>query len=85
MSKTTEKTDEFDEEENANKTESVNLASQPGGLAPYTLTREDKIRVECLKLTFRHDRTAEDITLKAADLEKYVLTGTPKGANVEQG
>ena len=41
------------------------------------LTAPQQVRLECVQLAYRHDRSAEDCVAKAADLEKYVLIGRP--------
>lgn len=34
------------------------------------------VRLECVRMTYRHDRNAPDIIDKASQLAVYVLTGT---------
>lgn len=51
------------------------------------LTGPQYARLECVKLAFRHDRTASDAVAKAAELERFVIEGkpaAPAGANAGQ-
>lgn len=49
------------------------------------LTGPQQVRLECVKLAYRHDRSAEDSVAKAADLERYVLIGKPAPVQTGNG
>lgn len=36
------------------------------------LTQDQQIRLECVALAYRHDRTTGDVIARATDLEKFV-------------
>lgn len=48
-----------------------------------TMSTPQHVRLECVKLAYRHDRTAQDTIAKAVDLERYVLIGQPASAHAE--
>ena len=56
-----------------------------------TMSTPQQVRLECVKLVYRHDRTSEDAIAKAEKLERFVLLGQPAPAQagndgqVEQG
>jgi hypothetical protein len=45
------------------------------------LTQIQKIRIECVKVAFRHDRNAVDVLAKAKEFEGYI-TGGAKSVEV---
>ena len=37
------------------------------------LSSDQEIRLECIKLTYRHDRSPDDIIARASDLSAFVV------------
>lgn len=52
-------------------------------MANELLTTSQHIRLECVKLAFRHDRSSEDAVAKAEVLEKYVTGDDAKAPSVD--
>lgn len=50
-------------------------------LIEYELTQLQKVRVECMKIAYRHDRKPEDAVVRAKELEMYI-TGGAEAAEV---
>lgn len=44
------------------------------------LTQSQQLRIELLKLCYRHDRTPQDVTVRASELERYVNGDAEKPA-----
>jgi hypothetical protein len=58
--------------------------SEPKQNNAQNLTIEHKIRLECLKITYRHDKTSDDAISKAKSLAIYVMDGASNDVNVGQ-
>lgn len=50
---------------------------------PSLLTTPQHVRLECVKLAFRHDRSAEDTIAKATEFEKYITGDVTKNRQGE--
>lgn len=48
------------------------------------LTQPQQIRVECLKIAYRHDRSPQDAVAKAEELEKYITGDADSSAPTDR-
>lgn len=66
------------------KDDFADITETPAQETEQVLTNNAQIRVECLKITYRHDRSPENAVIRAGVLERYV-NGTAIADIVEQG
>ncbi len=74
-------TDNNDEFETADPV----TVAENSAFAGTILTTEQKIRVECLKIVFRHDKRPQELIKDAADYEAYILKGAENSESDKQG